>query len=415
MEIEQFGLKKLIKQLNGMRGNGTSMVTLIGRPREDTSKYNTLLTEEYGKAENIKSRVNRLSVQSAITSVRQKLKYYPNKLPDNGLVVFCGTIMLDNIKEKLVNYVFEPFRPIKTSLYLCDDKFHTQPLEDLLRTDEKYGYIVIDGKGALIGTLCGNDKNTIHYETVDLPKKHGRGGQSSVRFARLRIEKRHNYLRKVADLAIRFFLNENHRPNIRGMILAGSAEFKNELNECNMFDPNLKEIVVGIVDVAYGGENGFQQAIDKSSSLIGDVQYVKEKKLVSRFMEEIAMDSGKYVFGIDETFEALRAGAVETLLVWTDLPTTLNKVDAYRILKLENVSEEVNVLDWLLENYKRYGTQMMLVSDKSGEGMQFIKGFGGFGGITRWKCVLGGFDDDENSTAQKTSTTDEEEKIYENE
>jgi peptide subunit release factor 1 (eRF1) len=32
---------------------------------------------------------------------------------------------------------------------------------------------------------------------VDLPKKHGRGGQSALRFARLRMEKRHNYVRKV--------------------------------------------------------------------------------------------------------------------------------------------------------------------------------------------------------------------------
>jgi hypothetical protein len=33
---------------------------------------------------------------------------------------------------------------------------------------------------------------------VDLPKKHGRGGQSALRFARLRMEKRHNYVRKVS-------------------------------------------------------------------------------------------------------------------------------------------------------------------------------------------------------------------------
>ena len=34
--------------------------------------------------------------------------------------------------------------------------------------------------------------------SVDLPKKHGRGGQSALRFARLRMEKRHNYVRKVS-------------------------------------------------------------------------------------------------------------------------------------------------------------------------------------------------------------------------
>ena len=36
----------------------------------------------------------------------------------------------------------------------------------------------------------------LHKFTVELPKKHGRGGQSALRFARLRMEKRHNYVRK---------------------------------------------------------------------------------------------------------------------------------------------------------------------------------------------------------------------------
>lgn len=45
--------------------------------------------------------------------------------------------------------------------------------------------------------------------TVDLPKKHGRGGQSALRFARLRLEKRHNYLRKVAELAVQFFITND--------------------------------------------------------------------------------------------------------------------------------------------------------------------------------------------------------------
>lgn len=34
--------------------------------------------------------------------------------------------MTDEGKEKKVNIDFEPFRPINTSLYLCDNKFHTE-------------------------------------------------------------------------------------------------------------------------------------------------------------------------------------------------------------------------------------------------------------------------------------------------
>ena len=61
----------------------------------------------------------------------------------------------------------------------------------------RYGFIVMDGNGSLFGTLSGNTREVLHKFTVDLPKKHGRGGQSALRFARLRLEKRHNYVRKV--------------------------------------------------------------------------------------------------------------------------------------------------------------------------------------------------------------------------
>jgi peptide chain release factor subunit 1 len=91
---------------------------------------------------------------------------------------------------------------------------------------------------------------------VELPKKHRKGGQSSVRFARLRDEKRHNYLRKVAELTNQNFIT-NDMPNVAGIVLAGSANFKNELAGTDMLDKRLLPIIVKIVDVSYGGENGF--------------------------------------------------------------------------------------------------------------------------------------------------------------
>jgi len=86
-------------------------------------------------------------------------------------------------------------------MYLCDNKFHCEALRELLECEEVYGFIVVDGNGALYGTLQGSTKEILHKFSVELPKKHGRGGQSSVRFARLRVEKRHNYLRKVCEIA----------------------------------------------------------------------------------------------------------------------------------------------------------------------------------------------------------------------
>src|SRR5258708_16047495 len=125
-----------------------------------------------------------------------------------------------------------------SSLYLCDNKFHTEALSELLESDSKFGFIVMDGNGSLFGTLAGNTREVIHKFTVDLPKKHGRGGQSALRFSRLRDEKRHNYVRKVAEFAVQHFITNDHG-HVSGLVLAGSADFKNELSSSDLLDQPL--------------------------------------------------------------------------------------------------------------------------------------------------------------------------------
>lgn len=123
------------------------MISLILPPGSQISQASKMLAEEYGTASNIKSRVNRLSVLSAITSTQQRLKLF-SKVPPNGLVIYCGTILTDENKERKVNIDFEPFKPINTSLYLCDNKFHTEALQELLMSDDKFGFIIMDGPPA---------------------------------------------------------------------------------------------------------------------------------------------------------------------------------------------------------------------------------------------------------------------------
>jgi len=403
--IEQWKIKKLIKSLEAARGNGTSMISLIIPPKDQISRISKMLGDEFGTASNIKSRVNRLSVLSAITSTQQRLKLY-NKVPLNGLVIYCGTILTDDGKEKKVNIDFEPFKPINTSLYLCDNKFHTEALNELLESDDKFGFIVMDGSGSLYGTLSGNTREVLHKFTVDLPKKHGRGGQSALRFARLRMEKRHNYLRKAAEVAGQLFIT-NDKVNVSGLILAGLADFKNELATTDMLDQRLAVKIIKIVDVSYGGENGFNQAIELCAEALANVKFIQEKKLISKFFEEIAQDTGKYCYGVTDTLYALDMGAVDILVVWENLEVnryTLknNAAGTEKILflnkeqeqdhshfmengvELEQV-EKISLLEWFANNYKRFGATLEFITNKSQEGAQFCKGFGGIGGILRYR------------------------------
>ncbi|KAG0149884.1 hypothetical protein CROQUDRAFT_684876 [Cronartium quercuum f. sp. fusiforme G11] len=437
--IQIWKIKKLVKSLEAARGAGTSMISLILPPRSQLSQAQNMLAQEYGTASNIKSRVNRLSVLAAITSTQQRLKLY-TRVPTNGLIVYCGTILTDEGKEKKVNFDFEPFKPINTSLYLCDNKFHTEALSELLESDSKFGFIVMDGNGSLFGTLAGNTRDVIHKFTVDLPKKHGRGGQSALRFARLREEKRHNYVRKVAEFAVQHFIT-NDKVNVQGLVLAGSADFKTELNQSDMFDPRLAVKVIKVVDVSYGGENGFNQAIELASESLSQVKFIQEKKLIQKYFDEIATDTGKYCFGVDDTLRGLELGAVETLIVWENLditrhtlrastgetliihtaappPTASNNaaasgggqgangnismalahlsekdrekfIDKATGLEMEQASEPQSLLEWLAENYQTFGAALEFVTNRSTEGSQFVRGFGGIGGILRYKVDFG--------------------------
>lgn len=352
--------------------------------------------------------LKRLSVLGAITSTQQKLKLY-TRIPDNGLVIYCGTVMTDDGKERKLTIDFEPFKPINTSLYLCDNKFHTEALNELLEDDDTFGFIIMDGNGCLYGTLQGNTRAILHKFSVDLPKKHGRGGQSALRFARLRLEKRHNYVRKVAEIAVNMFIGSDNKVNVKGIVLAGSADFKSDLARDDNFDPRLLKAVIKTVDVSYGMDPGFNQAIELSAETLSNVKLVQEKKLLQQYYDEISQDTGKYCFMVEDTLKALDMSAVGTLIVWENLPVNRlvvkntstgeesvlhltpdqEKNDAHfhdpeTGVQLEITSRD-SLVEYLAENYREWGADLQFITDRSQEGSQFCRGFGGIGGLLRWK------------------------------
>jgi peptide chain release factor subunit 1 len=413
--VEIWKIKKLIKDLQQARGAGTSMISLILPPKDQIARISKMLADEFGTATNIKSRVNKLSVLGAITSVQQRLKLY-SKVPPNGLVLYCGTIVTDEGKEKKVNIDFEPFKAINTSLYRCDNKFHTEALSALLTDDNTFGFIIMDGNGSLFGTLSGNTREILHKFKVDLPKKHGCGGQSALRFARLRLEKRHNYVRKVAEEAVRLFIT-NDMCNCAGLILAGSADFKTELGQSDLFDMRLQAKIIRSVDISYGGENGFNQAIELSAETLGNVKFIQEKKLIGQYFDQIAQDKGCYCFGVADTIKALEMGAMETMIIWENLDTQRivlqqtvpGESNPVLYLKPEQekdrnlfrdpsgaemeVIEKLALIEWIASSYKTFGCKLEIVTDRSQEGSQFCRGFGGIGGLLRYRVDFVAIDD----------------------
>ena len=392
-EVDLWKLKRVIRNLDMFKGNGTSLITLSIPGGDQVHAYRAMLNNELGTASNIKSRVNRQSVITAITTALQKLKLY-EKAPPNGLVVYTGLIINpDTGKEKKVCIDFEPFKPIY-KYYKCDNVFHTEILAELLESNTTYGFIIVGGDKTLFGTLNGSNRSVLSEIHGDIPNKTRRGGQSSARYGRLRKEAIHRYVSNLCDVATQQFI-VNDKPNIVNIIIAGSGELKNDFMNNDHFDPRLKKLVTKIIDISYTGISGFNQAIQLSSESLDDLQYVKEKRLITEYMDELAvigLNGCKICYGIKDTIYAMEVGAISKLIVWEDLDIVRYTTATQEIIygtsshtssNLE-IIDEVMFTDWIAEHYKKYGVQLYFISDKTTEGNQFCKGFGGIGAILRY-------------------------------
>lgn len=68
-------------------------------------------------------------------------------------------------------------------------------------------------------------------------------------------------------------------------------------------------------------------------------------------------------------------------------------------LEMEQTAEPQPLLEWFAEKYKEFGATLEFVTNKSQEGSQFVKGFGGIGGLLRYKVdftELGDQEDDDD-------------------
>lgn len=159
-------------------------------------------------------------------------------------------------------------------------------------------------------------------------------------------------------------------------------------------------------------EQGLNQAISLGADSLMNVKFVHEKKIIGKFFDEIALDTGMIVFGVEDTMKAMELRNLEMIMLFEEIEVTryeiknpvkdetkvyyLNAIqeqdpkyfkDQDTGVDLEIVSSE-QLGDWLCLNYKDYGVQLQFITDKSPDGFQFVKGFGGIGGFTRYKMDL---------------------------
>ena len=88
---------------------------------------------------------------------------------------------------------------------------------------------------------------------------------------------------------------------------------------------------------------------------------------------------------------------MDVYLIWQLTSNWLYFSDTGVELELE---DNMPFLEWLANNYKQFGATLEIITDRSQEGSQFVRGFGGIGGMLRYKVdfqslQLDDFDDED--------------------
>jgi peptide chain release factor subunit 1 len=402
---EMYEVKKTLKELEDKKGRGTELVSVYIPHDKQVSDVRKQMVDEIGQSSNIKSKQTRKNVQSAIEVIIQRLKLFPQP-PEKGLVMFVGMIPKGGPgTEKMETYVFEPPEPVQTYIYHCDSQFFLDPLKQLIEYKEVYGVLVLDRKEATIATLRGKRIDIVKTLTSGVPGKHKAGGQSQRRFDRVIEDEAHKFLKRIGQ-----HTNDTLLPiddELKGVLIGGPGHTKNDFEEGDYLDYRIKDKIINIVDTSYTGDFGIREVIDESTDALEEMDIMREKKLMKKFLSGLISENGLSTYGEKQVRQNLQMGAVETLLLSENLKTNRqtyqcpscgtievittrqhqdapdkqcpNCNDKMNLTKTQETAEE------FIELAEEVATAVEVISVETEEGTQLDKAFGGIAGILRYK------------------------------
>ncbi len=398
----KYEFRRKLEELEKYKGRGTELITLYIPPDKNIADVSSQLRSELSQAQNIKSKQTRTHVIAGLEAILQRLKLY-RKPPENGMVIISGVIDLGGGREKHITDIIEPPEPVPLYKYHCDSTFYLEPLKDMLVEKKVYGLIVLDRREAAIGILRGKRIEPLAYATSNVPGKHRQGGQSSVRFERLREIAIHEFYKRIGEKANEALLP--YKEDLVGILIGGPSPTKEEFYEGSYLHHELQKKIIGLFDVSYTDESGLYELVEKASDALQELDIMREKRIMNRFLKEVVND-GSAAYGEDEVRRYLEMGAVDTLLISEDLRydrikfrcpvcgqikdlTLKENSDKDVFCEKDNVKmEEVERRDVILELAElaeQSGAKVEFISTDSEEGSMLKNAFGGIGAILRFK------------------------------
>jgi len=404
----------LLKQLKDKKGFHTELVSLYIPHDRKLSDVTNHLKNEVSESQNIKSKLTRKNVLDSISSLLGQLKNI-TEVPENGLVMFSGAIPQNNTPgtERNELYIVNPPDRVLTFRYHCASEFLLWPLEEMLQTKETYGLLVIGRKESAVGYITGKRVEIVRDFTSGVHGKHRAGGQSQKRFERQMEEAETRFYRRISEEVNKLFLSME---DLQGIFIGGPGPSKEKYVNDESLDYRLRDKILDVVDLGYGGTEGIRALIEKIKDKIANVKFIKEKEVMQLFLKEISNDTGMAAYGLKEVQKALNMGAVDKLILSEKLDTVQVNIECtncnYKesrttreagLGKLEikiqdekcpecgsnsfNNVKTILLIEELGSIAETVGTEVIIISPDTEEGDMLYSTFGGIVAILRFKLT----------------------------
>ena len=336
--VKLYKIRKTIEELSKIAGRGTELITVYIPKGKQLHEVITILKEEQGTADNIKSDLTRTHVVDSLSKVVQRLKLY-KKTPERGLAIFCGALPREEGgppgSEVVKAFEIDPPKDMQTFLYRCDDHFHVDILKNMLKDENMIGFLAVDAKDAGWG-LLHNDKIEVLKETSSgVAGKHRQGGQSAKRFQKLREMELTYYFNRLATITREYFIDIYP---IKGLVISGPGPTKEEFINNNYLEYRLQNMIIATIDASYSGSEGIREAFAKSSDILSNFRMVEEKQIVEKLFNEINNNTGLGIYGLDDIINHLKNNIVNKIIITDN--TELYRIES-KCKKCEHIQEKI--------------------------------------------------------------------------
>ena len=194
-------------------------------------------------------------------------------------------------------------------IIILDQSPHIWPLAILTEDFSEYGVALLDSHELRLvrvntGTILNEEEHSAH-----ILGKHKKGGESQMRFQRVRKAAVHAFMLEVVeDIKSAFY--EPRTANWGGLVIAGPGTAKKEL--IGLLPPAIREDVIGVLEMDFRSSDEDVVAMAQRVSLQTEMEKIH---IDVEHLKKAFLGGHGGIGGLDEVIEALREARVSVLFV----------------------------------------------------------------------------------------------------